>query len=759
MFDNMRRIMPLIAQCGEEMERIIRKVFSDFDTNGTGYQEKGELKLLCNLIADKLNVERPDDWQIDYISSIIDDDKDGKIEVNEMIQNYRYITKELNSNKKKKKAQKDFLSEVANVDSNNKQDHYMENLGNITKQFCMQQKREQDKLKNKNSSTKPEDDIAEQLCFYIKFSKEQAQTLVPVNKMLNEKKDTIGEVRSANSVTDSENNNLSQRSHNGFKHDIATSTTELGTFLPNDNLQVTNYNNQVETSPEKSPKRSLLQIESLEKKADFSQSKHSLDISPFNKPSNNITAHYNYDPDIQSLKEMRDPENPFSDRKSFDMVCPNKVTINKGLRPFNSTTGYGTRLDQGKHGKINLKGKKRSIFRDANFKIDDLNTIQDPVGFTVDAKIYKLMTDIKNYNSRNNYEQRKEYFEQMKFQNIKNIMYAAKNFKTEQLGCVNKIDKFLKSTLQFLEVKDQCATLDKSTFDIFFNENNEGKEVLTQDYLPELRKTIEELKFGFEDNKLSKKIKAKLNWVSKTDVNNTLRYKSFYPNLTGTNSIHTMHNIEKKDNLMKNSHLTTDQCKKDKSFDDKDKLFEYENKSQLSYTKKQIALKNVIQSRKLEADEFVHKVENYKHLSSSMVQVNNQNLLGGKFNRSMTQDKLYNVQWNFKTVDERTKKMQNKSIDKERLFRKTAQVMSTNYNLVGKFSKTLEGSEFSKLVISNEPPLNYRESIRNLMHHGQRIKNHNSLKIFHTTNFNTNIITKMNEVKISPKKLKTRSPK
>jgi Ca2+-binding EF-hand superfamily protein len=118
LLQNMKKIMPVISQCGEEMEKTIRKAFGDFDINGSGYLEKPELKLLFNLTADKLNVERPTNWQIDYIISLIDNDGNCKVDLNEMTMSYRLVTQELIKNKKLKRKSKtgDFFKEVANPD-------------------------------------------------------------------------------------------------------------------------------------------------------------------------------------------------------------------------------------------------------------------------------------------------------------------------------------------------------------------------------------------------------------------------------------------------------------------------------------------------------------------------------------------------------------------------------------------------------------------------------------------------------------------
>jgi Ca2+-binding EF-hand superfamily protein len=118
LFQNMKKIMPVISQCGEEMQKTIRKAFGDFDINSSGFLEKPELKLLFNLTADKLNVERPTNWQIDYIISLIDEDSNCKVDLEEMTTSYRLVTQELIKNKKLKRKSKtgDFFKEVANPD-------------------------------------------------------------------------------------------------------------------------------------------------------------------------------------------------------------------------------------------------------------------------------------------------------------------------------------------------------------------------------------------------------------------------------------------------------------------------------------------------------------------------------------------------------------------------------------------------------------------------------------------------------------------
>lgn len=98
LLENMQEVLPIQSECGEEMENIIDKAFKDFDVDSSGFLEKPEMRLLLNLSADRIGVERCNDWQIDYILSKIDDDGNGMIDLEEFMSNYRIINQELLKN-------------------------------------------------------------------------------------------------------------------------------------------------------------------------------------------------------------------------------------------------------------------------------------------------------------------------------------------------------------------------------------------------------------------------------------------------------------------------------------------------------------------------------------------------------------------------------------------------------------------------------------------------------------------------------------
>jgi Ca2+-binding EF-hand superfamily protein len=187
LLDNMRKIMPIISQCGEEMEWIIKKAFGDFDIDGSGYLERGELRLLFNLTSDRLGVERPDDWQVDYIVSLIDSDGNAKVSIEEMVENYRVVAQELFKNKKvRRNRSKDFFNEVANPDLLREKDPYIEKLGNMAKEY----------IKNAKELTSPEGseegtDVGEKLDKAGRFARDTARKLIPLPNMLNSNRNIV----------------------------------------------------------------------------------------------------------------------------------------------------------------------------------------------------------------------------------------------------------------------------------------------------------------------------------------------------------------------------------------------------------------------------------------------------------------------------------------------------------------------------------------------------------------------------------------
>lgn len=85
------------------METLISNIFDDFDIDKSKSLEKPEIKLLLDVTCDKFNVERCQDWQVDYIISLLDIDRNGHIDKEELVYQYGIINREILKNKYLKK--------------------------------------------------------------------------------------------------------------------------------------------------------------------------------------------------------------------------------------------------------------------------------------------------------------------------------------------------------------------------------------------------------------------------------------------------------------------------------------------------------------------------------------------------------------------------------------------------------------------------------------------------------------------------------
>jgi Ca2+-binding EF-hand superfamily protein len=105
-YQSMPEVLPLIAEQGQEMKNLLKKVFNDFDLSNKGLLLRKECKLLFDLSCDKIGVERCDNWAINYIISLIDENTNGGINESEFTNSYRVIIGELQKNKKVSKRER-----------------------------------------------------------------------------------------------------------------------------------------------------------------------------------------------------------------------------------------------------------------------------------------------------------------------------------------------------------------------------------------------------------------------------------------------------------------------------------------------------------------------------------------------------------------------------------------------------------------------------------------------------------------------------
>lgn len=208
LLENMQKILPIQSECGEEMENIISKAFNDFDIDSSGFLEKPEMRLQLNLSADRIGVERCEDWQVDYIISLIDDDGNGMIDLEEFMSNYRLINQELlkksessnPGNKKEKRKLNGFFGKGLAI----KQEDGGENNEDFIKALADQCKKAQRHAKVKQiekvNESKRDSIIALDIVSYP--SKEMAMEQIRIDELLpNKKSDKMSQNSSSKKIS------------------------------------------------------------------------------------------------------------------------------------------------------------------------------------------------------------------------------------------------------------------------------------------------------------------------------------------------------------------------------------------------------------------------------------------------------------------------------------------------------------------------------------------------------------------------------
>lgn len=207
LFSKMEDVMPILTECGKEMEDLIRKAFYDFDIDCSGYLERGEQKLLCNLACDRMGVERCEKWQIDYIISLIDDDGNCQIDVDEFVANYRLINEELLKNKKTKSREKskdkivDFQRVGFKSKRMNSDDAFITSIGAVAKMYQKQKKKKEVQIGNFKKGVEEN-----QLNVLTQGIKEKACNFLPINIQVNNK--TIKDNKDVDHQPSVESNNM-----------------------------------------------------------------------------------------------------------------------------------------------------------------------------------------------------------------------------------------------------------------------------------------------------------------------------------------------------------------------------------------------------------------------------------------------------------------------------------------------------------------------------------------------------------------------
>lgn len=99
-------VLPILLEPGVEFTNLLKKVYNDFDINGSNALERKECKILFDLSCDKIGVHRCTEWELDYVISQVSERGDVGMTQVEFISGYWMILQQLQKNKKTTKKER-----------------------------------------------------------------------------------------------------------------------------------------------------------------------------------------------------------------------------------------------------------------------------------------------------------------------------------------------------------------------------------------------------------------------------------------------------------------------------------------------------------------------------------------------------------------------------------------------------------------------------------------------------------------------------
>ena len=87
----MEEVLCRIVTISKLTKQKIESAFKEFAIDENGTLTTDDIKLLCHLECDRLGVMRSDEWQVQYLLSVMDDDGDGTIDLKEFHRHYREV--------------------------------------------------------------------------------------------------------------------------------------------------------------------------------------------------------------------------------------------------------------------------------------------------------------------------------------------------------------------------------------------------------------------------------------------------------------------------------------------------------------------------------------------------------------------------------------------------------------------------------------------------------------------------------------------
>lgn len=186
LFSNFDSIIHLIAKLGKNTELQIINLFEDFDPKRNGYLEINQLRLLFNILCDMLRLKRLEEWELDYLLNLLDDDGNRTIDLDEFMNNYLWIAQYLIKNQPQVKNKNDTLSffdEMVKCASAKNKEFYIENL---LQKYNFMKKQKSEEIELDECKIKAGQAV-------LALSKKSAYKIIPMPNLL--EKEVIDEIK------------------------------------------------------------------------------------------------------------------------------------------------------------------------------------------------------------------------------------------------------------------------------------------------------------------------------------------------------------------------------------------------------------------------------------------------------------------------------------------------------------------------------------------------------------------------------------
>ena len=150
LFASMDMIIDLLGQPGKYTKKLITKTFKDFDITKKGHLNRPDMRLLLDMICDIIHVQRLEEWELDRLLNLLDDDGNKEINLQEFISNYLFIADHLMANKKFNMKSENLLEEMAKCTQEKSEPSFINNLLENFNQLRMK-RIQREKLANHDS--------------------------------------------------------------------------------------------------------------------------------------------------------------------------------------------------------------------------------------------------------------------------------------------------------------------------------------------------------------------------------------------------------------------------------------------------------------------------------------------------------------------------------------------------------------------------------------------------------------------------------